>query len=119
MPEKDFTKVVQSIIALHIRKPSCPEIVRLGSALDYVPKKVNGRMQRSDGYGMYAVSAYCIWKAIVVLFIVSTPSVAFMIRWLIGHKGDWQNALTWLMLTFTVFNIAVLQHDRWSMQTLG
>ena len=103
---------------MRLEYPNCPETLKLGSVLEYIPKKVHGKMQTLEGYGMYAVSAYCFWKAAVAIFVASIPSIVFLIRWSVGHHGDWQNALTWLAVTYSLLNLLVLQHDRWSMEIL-
>jgi hypothetical protein len=117
-PEADFGKWLQAVIAVRIAYPNCPETLALCNALDYIPKKVNGKMRTLDGYGMQAISAYCLWKAVLAVFIASIPSGVFMVRWLVGHRGDWQNALGLLAVTYSLLNILVLQHDRWSMETI-
>ena len=76
-------------------------------------------MKTSDGYGMYAVSAYCFWKAVLAIVIASLGPTIFMIRWLMGHKGDWQIALGLLAVTYSLLNILVLQHDRWWFEFAG
>ena len=116
--ERDFIRWIQAIIAVRFEYPNCPETLKLGSVFEYIPKKVQGKMQKPEGYGMYAVSAYCFLKAVVALVVASVPSIIFLIRWMVGHQGDWQNALTWLAVTYSLLNILVLQHDRWSMDTV-
>ena len=117
IPEEDFVKWLQAVIAARIEYPKCPETLALCSVLEHIPKKLNGKMKSDDGYGMYAVSVYCLWKAVLALVIASIGPAIFMVRWLIGHKGDWQNALALLAVMFALLNILVLQHDRWSFDT--
>jgi hypothetical protein len=111
-PEEDFVKWLQALIALGIAYARCPETLALYNVLERIPRKVNGNMKTFDGYGMYAISAYCLWKAVLALFIASIPSGIFMVRWLVGHKGDWQNALGLLVVTYSLLNILVLQQNR-------
>jgi hypothetical protein len=81
------------VIAVRIEYPRCPETSRLCNALEHIPKKVNGKMATRDGYGIKAISAYCLWKAVLALILASIGPGIFMIRWLIKHNGDWQNVL--------------------------
>ena len=73
-------------------------------------------MKTLEDYGVQAVSAYCLWKALLALAVASVGPLVFMIRWLVGHEGDWQNALGLLAVTYSLLNIVVLQHDRWSVE---
>ena len=115
-PEEDFIKWLQAVIEVRIAYPKCPRTLALCSALEHIPKKVNGKMKTVEGYGIQAVSAYCLWKALLALAVASVGPLVFMIRWLAGHEGDWQNALGLLAVTYSLLNIVVLQHDRWSME---
>jgi hypothetical protein len=116
-PEEDFVKWLQAVIALRIAYPRCPETLALCNVLEHIPREVNGNMKTFDGYEMYAISAYCLWKALLALFIAPIPSSIFMVHWLVGHKGDWQNALGLLAVTYSLLNMLVLQQDRWSVDT--
>ena len=116
IPEEDFIKWLQAVIEVRIAYPKCPKTLALCSALEHIPKKVNGKMKTLEGYGVQAVSAYCLWKALLALAVASVGPLVFMIRWLVGHEGDWQNALGLLAVTYSLLNIVVLQHDRWSVE---
>ena len=115
--ERDFIERLEAIVRARITYPRCPETSKLGNVLQHVPKKINGKLQRLDGYGMQAVPGYCFWKAVVVLLFAQIAPVIFAIRWLIGHKGDWQNAMVLEFVVLTVLNIIVIQHDRWRLET--
>ena len=66
---------------------------------------------------MQAITGYCFWKAVVVLLFAQIVPAIFAIRWLIGHKGDWQNAMMLETVVIGVLNIIVMQHGRWSLDT--
>jgi hypothetical protein len=117
VPERDFIKRLEAIVRARIMYPRCPETSKLGNVLQHVPKKINGKLQQLEGYGMQAVPGYCLWKAAVVFLFVQIAPVIFAIRWLIGHKGDWQNAMMLESVVIEVFGIIVMLHDRWSLDT--
>jgi hypothetical protein len=117
MREQKFIKWLQAVIKVRIEYPKCPKTLALFNVLEHVPRKVNGKMKGLDGCGMYAVSSYSFWKALVALAGASLGPAIFMVRWLIGHHGDWQNALALMAVTLSLLNIIVLQHDRWSLAT--
>ena len=114
LPRRISSNGSQAVIEVRIAYPKCPKTLALCSALEHIPKKVNGKMKTLGGYGVQAVSAYCLWKALLALAVASVGPLVFMIRWLVGHEGDWQNALGLLAVTSSLLNIVVLQHDRWS-----
>ena len=90
VPEKHFIEILEAIVRARITYPRCPEVLKLGNVLQHVP---NGRLQQLEGYGMQAITGYCFWKAVVVLIFAQIAPAIFAIRWLIGHKGDWHNAM--------------------------
>lgn len=116
LAERDFINWLETVVRVRITYPRCPETLKLG-ILQHVPKKINGKLQRLEGYGMQAIPGYCFWKAVVVLLFAQIAPTIFAIRWLIGHKGDWQNAMMLETVIIGVLNIIVMQHDRWSLDT--
>ena len=90
VPEKHFIEILEAIVRARITYPRCPEVLKLGNVLQHVP---NGRLQQLEGYGMQAITGYCFWKFTVVFLFAQIAPAIFAIRWLIGHKGDWHNAM--------------------------
>jgi hypothetical protein len=117
VPERDFINWLEAVMRVRITYPWCPETLKVGNVLQHVPKKINGKLQRLEGYGMQAIPGYCFWKALVVLLFAQIAPAIFAIRWLIGHTGDWQNAMMLETVIIGVLNIIVMQHDRWSLDT--